>query len=439
MQAARPVPMPFTSSHRAAAQRRARTAFAVLLLVALCALTALLGDNRADASIAAKRDALASVQDHKADVAAEIAASNGRINALIGQVSDARQRESAAATELADAEAELTAAGDELAAGREHLQEVRAQLERAIAELERVIVGVYKSDDPSLVKLLLESTKWEDATVDATYLERVHDYQADTVKRVDDLRAEAADTVDQLADAKQRISDQRDAIAERRAQLADVRAGLEAQEAELAAARQSRKDTLSRLAGRQVDLQDGIESAQRRQAREAAAAVPPPIEEAPASPAVAAPASGSQPAPSGPGGTATLNSDGSATPPAGAPPQVVAVIEAANEIRDKPYLWGGGHGSFESAGYDCSGAMSYAFHAGGFLSSPLDSTGFTYWGEAGAGKWITAYGNSGHAYAVIAGLRWDTSGTGGSGPSWSTETTSFQDPSAFTARHPAGF
>ena len=99
-----------------------------------------------------------------------------------------------------------------------------------------------------------------------------------------------------------------------------------------------------------------------------------------------------------------------------------------------PYVWGGGHGSFESSGYDCSGAVSFALHGGGLISSPLDSTGLTTWGEPGAGNWITVYGNSGHAYAVIAGLRWDTSGTGGSGPSWSTDTGSFQDPSAFVAR-----
>ncbi len=116
------------------------------------------------------------------------------------------------------------------------------------------------------------------------------------------------------------------------------------------------------------------------------------------------------------------------------------MIEAANSIVDKPYLWGGGHASFEEdSGYDCSGAMSYALNAGGFMESPLDSTGFTYWGEPGVGNWITTYGNSGHAYAVIAGLRWDTSDTGGTGVSWHTGTTSFQSPPPSSPRHPAGF
>lgn len=422
-------PHPFHTRHGSPS---ARLALASLFLVAAIAATFAVTGSPASASVAAKQAALADVRGQQADVADELASSNREVNDLIARVSEARQQEEAAATELAETEEDLDRATSELADGREHLEEVRDQLAEAIDELEAILIGVYKSDDPEMIKLLLESSEWEDASIDAAYLNRVHEYQADTIQRVTDLRAEAADTVERLADARARIEDARDVIAQRHDELADIRSGLEAQEAELAAARAARRETLARLSGREDDLQSGIARAERRRA----ASMPPAIPEPGADPAVAAPPV-SAPAPSG--STATLNADGSATPPADAPPQVVAVIEAANEIRDKPYLWGGGHGSFESSGYDCSGAMSYAFHAGGFLDSPLDSTGFTYWGEAGVGNWITAYGNSGHAYAVIAGLRWDTSGTGGTGPSWSTNTTSFQDPSAFVARHPAGF
>ena len=115
------------------------------------------------------------------------------------------------------------------------------------------------------------------------------------------------------------------------------------------------------------------------------------------------------------------------------------MIAAANAIRDRPYLWGGGHGSFEASGYDCSGAVSYALHGGGFLDSPLDSTGFMSWGEPGVGNWITVYANSGHAYAMIAGLRWDTSDSGGDGPSWADYSSSWEQSQSFTATHPAGF
>ena len=120
-------------------------------------------------------------------------------------------------------------------------------------------------------------------------------------------------------------------------------------------------------------------------------------------------------------GKAKIAKDGTAIPPSDAPAKVVKAIEAANKIEDKPYKWGGGHGSWKDKGYDCSGAVSFALKAAGLVDTPLDSSGFMSWGKNGKGDWITVYSNSGHAYAVIAGLRWDTSMTSGDGPGWSKE------------------
>ncbi|HXR31097.1 MAG TPA: hypothetical protein VN752_08160 [Solirubrobacterales bacterium] len=125
-------------------------------------------------------------------------------------------------------------------------------------------------------------------------------------------------------------------------------------------------------------------------------------------------------------------------PPKSAPPRVKAVIAAANRIRSKPYVWGGGHARWWDAGYDCSGSVSYALHGGRFLESPLPSGPMANWGLPGEGRWITVYTNAGHAYAVIAGLRWDTSGNGDgrTGPSWHED---LRDNVGFLSRHPAGF
>jgi hypothetical protein len=140
----------------------------------------------------------------------------------------------------------------------------------------------------------------------------------------------------------------------------------------------------------------------------------------------------------GPPGKATLV-NGRAIPPANAPAAVRQVIAAANKIRTKPYIYGGGHARFWDSGYDCSGSVSFALHGGGFLSSPLPSGPMESWGSAGKGRWITVYANSGHAYAVIAGLRWDTAGnTSGTGPRWHKSTRAAAS-GPFIARHPAGY
>jgi cell wall-associated NlpC family hydrolase len=115
---------------------------------------------------------------------------------------------------------------------------------------------------------------------------------------------------------------------------------------------------------------------------------------------------------------------------------VARVIAAGEEIATRPYQWGGGHGSFQSAGYDCSGSVSYALHGGGLLSSPLDSTGFESYGEPGPGSHITIYANSEHVYMVVDGRRFDTVAQQESGSRWSGSMTSS---SGYVVRHPAGF
>ena len=121
--------------------------------------------------------------------------------------------------------------------------------------------------------------------------------------------------------------------------------------------------------------------------------------------------------------------------PVAAPPQVRDAIVAANRIVGKPYRWGGGHARVEDDAYDCSGTVSYALMGAGLLRTPLDSTGLKGFGEAGPGAWITVYANAAHTYSVIAGLRLDTSGTGGTGPRWQAGGRSGK---GFVVRHPAG-
>jgi hypothetical protein len=145
---------------------------------------------------------------------------------------------------------------------------------------------------------------------------------------------------------------------------------------------------------------------------------------------------GAQPVAAAPTANATLGSDGLAVAPSGAPPEVAAVIAAANRIVGKPYKYGGGHGDWEDSGYDCSGSESYALRGADLVSRPMNSTEFMSYGEAGPGQWITSYANSGHSYLVVAGLRFDTGyNNGGNGPRWSEQ---MRPSDGYTIRHPEG-
>lgn len=176
---------------------------------------------------------------------------------------------------------------------------------------------------------------------------------------------------------------------------------------------------------------------------------------APADPAAAAPAAGSVAIPTGmktvsgvrasryKGKTVDGRTAYFARVPLQAPAVVQTAVIAANKIVGKPYKWGGGHARVEDSGYDCSGTISYALIGANLLKTPLSSYEFDgEWdtAESGVGQWISVYGNQGHAYAVIAGLRLDTSAAADTsslkGPQWRPNNR--KDAASFTVVHPAG-
>jgi peptidoglycan hydrolase-like protein with peptidoglycan-binding domain len=161
----------------------------------------------------------------------------------------------------------------------------------------------------------------------------------------------------------------------------------------------------------------------------------PPTSTTPVAATTVAPAAPSGQVAGAPPAVATIGSDGLAIPPAGAPAAVVAIIESGNKIAHMPYRFGGGHDTWQDTGYDCSGSVSFALHGAGLIDTPMSSYDFPSWGVAGPGQWVTVYGNAGHAYMVVAGIRFDTSASKGGGSRWTTESRS---PAGYAATHPAG-
>jgi septal ring factor EnvC (AmiA/AmiB activator) len=410
----------FSSSSKSAASRRALI-FAALLLAALCALA---GSWAASApadpqeKLEATRDKLEDVRDEQSDLAATIAEQNAAIDSMLGEVSSLRVEQEAVEAELAEVQAELDRATAALEKEEEHLARVRERLGRALGILRDRLVAIYETGSPDPVDAILESEDWSEMEAQTEYLSRIQSYDDAVVGRVKELRDQVTDAVERLDEQRAEIEAARDTVAAKEREVTARRQEAAERFHELKAAQVERQQALDALQSRESALSDNLSSLSEQVASEGGDAT-----------------EGTMPAPLNPGQEAELISESEASAPANAPQAVKEVIAAANAIADLPYLWGGGHGSFESSGYDCSGALSYALHGGGMLDSPLDSTGLTTWGEPGPGRWITVYGNSGHAWMVVAGLAFDTSG--GAGPRWHDPWPN--SPEGFVARHPAGY
>jgi peptidoglycan hydrolase CwlO-like protein len=353
----------------------------------------------------------------ESSLTATIAEQNRAIDSMIGEVSSLRRQQAAVQAELAQKQRELERATAKLIADKRRLARIRAQLQRALEVLRQRLVAIYETGTPDVVNVVLESENWSQMTARAEYLSQVQDYDDAVASRVKGLRDKARAAVERMAATRLQIKQARDTIAVKEREVASARASAEARFAELKEAQAARRRALEALESRAEALSDNLSA----------------ISEQIVGPGGSAPTAA--PAPLTPGESADYISESQASVPSGAPPAVQAAIEAANSIATTPYVWGGGHGSFESSGYDCSGAVSYALHGGGFLESPLDSTGLETWGDPGPGSWITVYANAGHAWMIIAGLAFDT--VGGPGPRWHPSPVSSTE--GFIARHPSGY
>ena len=427
----------FTDTDPRAHRRRALT-FAAILLAALCAFALLLDSRAPAASLVEKRDSaqskLNTVKANQEELADTIAVENREIDTMIGEVSTLRQEQEAVEAQLVAKEEELKAATTALRQERTHLVEVRGQLNRALGLLRERLVSIYESGSPDVLNAILESEDWSDMAAQAEYLNRIQSYDNSVVGRVKGLRNEVQNAVGRLTTTRQKIEGARDSIAQTEQEVTAAKEAAEARFAELKTAQAARRVTMESLESKEQALSDNLASiseqiAQQR-AAEAAAAAAEEVE----STGVVTEAAGEFPAPLNAGESVGFISESEASAPEAAPEQVKGAVAAANAIAMTPYIWGGGHGSFESSGYDCSGAVSYALHGGGLLEAPLDSTGLETWGEAGPGKWITVYANAEHAWMIIGGLAFDT--VGGPGPRW--HSSPVDSPEGFIARHPPG-
>jgi peptidoglycan hydrolase CwlO-like protein len=374
---------------------------------AVAASIAILAGGSAPSGAASLQDQIQAAQSAKSALQSAISADSAKIEQTTGGLRAAQGHLTALQSELSEREAQLASVQTQLLDARTHLLDLENLLERAAKALSANLVANYEGSAPNLVTVVLQSHGFPDLLEQLSFLRTIGNEDARIVDSTRIARVEVARQADSLGRLEQRDQRLTAVVLAQRNQVAALQDALLR---ERIRALGNRSSTASQLGSLNAHL-DALETKAAQQAAAAAA-------------------TGN----AGVGGIA-VDTGGMVQPPPGAPAAVSEVIAAGNAIATLPYIWGGGHASFQADGYDCSGSVSYALAAAGLLSSPLVAADFMNWGEPGPGKWITIFASPGHVWMEVAGWRFDTVALAEDGTRWAQGGGEF---GGFVERHPAG-
>jgi peptidoglycan hydrolase CwlO-like protein len=349
---------------------------------------------------------------------AQINSDTSQIEKTAGGVAVAQQRLTSVQAELEQHIHELTTVQTNLMESRQHLLRLERRLSAASKDLSKNLLAAYENGSPNLVDVILNASGFSNLLDQVSYLKDAQKADARDVTITKTARTEVMKQATDLGELELRDRSLTNQIVSQRNQAAVIQAALVKQQIDEEATRSRAK---AKLAGVQAHTAALTAALQKKEAA---------IEAAAEAAARQTPTEVNQQE----GGLA-IDTAGMVQPPSGAPAAVSQIIAAGNAIATLPYIWGGGHGSFISPGYDCSGSVSYVLAAAGLLSSPETSGEFESYGDPGPGQWITIYATAGHVWMTVAGWRFDTVALAEDGTRWSQGGGEF---GGYVERHPVG-
>ena len=318
---------------------------------------------------------------------AQIAADSAQINKTTDGLQSAQARLDEVQSDLDHRVDRLKSVQNQLLSARDHLVDVENHLKAATKALAANLVAGYESQPPSLVSVVLSSHGFDQLLNQINFAGKVARQNANVVNQTRVARLEVKAEAKHLETLERRDRVLAKQVLGERNQAAALQSALKQRQIAEIAAR-------AKAHGRYASVVSQVNSLQKKLNAEEAAAARAAGESA---------ATGNASV-----NGITLDTNGMVQPPADAPEAVKEMIAAGNAIATLPYIYGGGHASFQADGYDCSGSVSYVLAAAGLVTSPMVSGQFDTWGQPGPGKWVTIYSNADHVWMTIAGWRFDT-------------------------------
>lgn len=353
-----------------------------------------------------------------ASLRSQIDAESAQISKTANGVAQARARLEIAQARLVAQDQQLTHVQNELMAARDQLLTLEQKLHLASDYLAANLRAAYESGKPDIVDVILNARGFSNLLEQVNYMKDAQHQNAEILHITRIARKRVMQEAIKLGKLEAKDQELTRQIEAQRNQVAVTEGALLKQQIAEESVRSGKRAHLASVNAQEAADQkklDAIEAAAaaaaRKTAEEQAVQVNQQV-----------------------GGTA-IDTGAMVQPPAGAPQAVAQMIAAGNAIATLPYIWGGGHASFQAIGYDCSGSVSYVLAAAGLLSAPEVSGDFESYGDPGPGQWVTIYANPTHVWMEIAGWRFDTVALAEGGTRWSQGGGEY---AGFVVRHPVG-
>jgi peptidoglycan DL-endopeptidase CwlO len=226
---------------------------AIATAIAVLSLATTAGGQDLQSQLDAKQAQIHQLEGKKQVLTTDLQRYNAQIDDLAGQVAVLRNREALVVAELRRVQSELRRAKD-------RLEILHRQLHRSLGALRNRLVDIYRSNEPDMLTVILQSDGFDDLLSRYEYLRRVEDQDAAVVSRVRGLRNSTRDTVARVEADKTRIEAKKAELVRTRSQLEARQADLDAARDEKAAALGSVNENIKELDGDVSAIQDKIQA-----------------------------------------------------------------------------------------------------------------------------------------------------------------------------------
>jgi murein DD-endopeptidase MepM/ murein hydrolase activator NlpD len=197
---------------------------------------------------------------HEGVLTSTISSFNNRIDGLQGSIRGLQERQNRIQVTLTEKRNELAQIQDRLQVARDRLVRLKQKLAAAKTQLAARLVDDWKSDEPDMVTVILESHGFDDLLTRADFMNRIAKQDQQILGTVKVLKAQATTQANQLAALQSKAQDAANAILAQRNAVAASKAKLVNTRVELQGARNQRKVVLAKVRTSRQKAQEDLNS-----------------------------------------------------------------------------------------------------------------------------------------------------------------------------------